>query len=264
MLWLVHGVCAGNIEQERASPPPLEAFSIAVQGLNARRVIAVASGKGGTGKSTLALALGHALWTDCGIPVTLLDLDPQAGLTDYAGLSPTDDPLRDEPAIKHAMAIFRSGRALAHASDEEMAAHIQRATEGPGLVVVDLPPALSDVGHRVLFGRPDVQLLCAVRADIGGMRATGEVTALAQARGVPYRLVPTFGSRLAIALAAQSWMMTEYGDRVLEPIPEDAWAMHAPAHRKPVTLSAPKANVSRAIRSLAEMIAEDLQAGVTE
>jgi cellulose biosynthesis protein BcsQ len=233
-----------------------------VQQLNGRRVIAIASGKGGTGKSTLALALGHALLMDCDVPVTLLDLDPQAGLTDYAGLAPTEDPLRDEPAIKHSMAIFRSGRALAHASDEEMAAHIERATELPGVVVVDLAPALSDVGHRVLLQRPDVQLLAAVRTDMGGMRATREITALATARGVPFRVVPTFSSRLAIALAAHTWMATEYGRQVLEPIPEDAWASHAPAHGKPVTLSAPKSNVARAIRALAETIAADFATSV--
>jgi len=45
------------------------------------RILAVAAGRGGTGKSTLAFAVADALRRlDPAIDVALVDLDPQAGL----------------------------------------------------------------------------------------------------------------------------------------------------------------------------------------
>jgi len=51
------------------------------------RVLAVANQKGGVGKTTITFNLGKAL-SQTGKKVLLVDLDPQGGLTLYAGLNP--------------------------------------------------------------------------------------------------------------------------------------------------------------------------------
>lgn len=52
-------------------------------------ILAVASQKGGVGKTTTALAIGAAM-AEQGRRVLLVDLDPQAGLTSAAGCDPDD------------------------------------------------------------------------------------------------------------------------------------------------------------------------------
>src|SRR5215469_2419034 len=92
------------------------------------RILAVAAGRGGTGKSTIAFALADALRASgTASDVALLDLDPQAGLTGYAKRAPTEDPVRDPPVEVHGLTLYRGGRALAHASDEEIGEHVSRA-----------------------------------------------------------------------------------------------------------------------------------------
>lgn len=225
-----------------------------VQQLNAVRLLAVASAKGGTGKSTLALALGHSLATEHGVGVTLLDLDPQAGLTDYAGFAPTDDPLHAEAVIAHGVTLYRSGRALAFASDAELATHVDRVVAAGRLVVADMSPALSDAAHRAVLARRDTLLLLAIRQDAGGITAAGEIAAVAESKGVPFVVAPTFGKRWKVAELAQAVFRRDYGSRVLAGVPEDVRAADAPLHRQPVTVVAPRSRVADAVRELAAQL----------
>jgi chromosome partitioning protein len=64
------------------------------------RVVAVANLKGGVAKTTTAFALGDALAAR-GQRVLLVDLDPQAGLTNAAGLEPADLPTTIYTALMH-------------------------------------------------------------------------------------------------------------------------------------------------------------------
>ncbi|MBV9880758.1 MAG: hypothetical protein JO180_09705, partial [Gemmatirosa sp.] len=158
------------------------------------RILAVAAGRGGTGKSTLAFAVADTL-RRLGVAsdVALVDLDPQAGLTGYAKRAPAADPLHDPPVDVHGLTFFRGGRALAHASDTEIARHLDRALDDreDRVVVVDLSPALTDAAHRVVFQRDDVMLLGAIKTEPGSFQSLNELVAYVSRRGLSYVLVPT-------------------------------------------------------------------------
>lgn len=54
------------------------------------KVIALFNMSGGVGKSTLTMNLGYHLHKDIGKKILLIDMDPQASLTTFMGLSPFD------------------------------------------------------------------------------------------------------------------------------------------------------------------------------
>lgn len=55
-------------------------------------IISVSNQKGGVGKSTTAYNLGACLSLKCGKKVLLVDIDPQANLSDYLGYEPNGQP----------------------------------------------------------------------------------------------------------------------------------------------------------------------------
>lgn len=224
-------------------------------------MLAVASGKGGTGKTTLALALGHMLAAAHKVDAALLDLDPQAGLTDYAGLEPSDDPLREEPSTAHGLRVYRGGRPLAHASEREVGRHLERAVAASGLVVADLSPAWGDAAHRVVLARELAGLVLAVRLDGGGLKAAQELAGLAQQRNVPFRIVPTFAKRWAISQTVLKSLRAFYGDRVTTTVvPEESKAAECVAAGEPVTVYAPRSRVAEAVRALTDELAATMLA----
>lgn len=217
------------------------------------RLIATASGKGGTGKSTLTLALAHVLAQDHGAPVAVLDLDPQASITEFAGLQPSDDPLHAEPQEAHGFVVYRAGRLLHEASDGALIAHVDRALASGRTVLADLAPALSDGGHRAILAHPDALLLLAVKLDAGGLRAARELSQMAEHHGLPFRIVPTFAKRWTIATTTLQNIRSFFGSVVTETaIPEDVKAAEAAAAELPLGRYAPKAKSAQAVRELAE------------
>jgi chromosome partitioning protein len=160
------------------------------------RVLAVAAGRGGTGKSTLAFGLADEIRrTEPTLDVALVDLDPQAGLTGYAKLAPAADPVHDAPGVAHGLTVYRGGRALAHATDAQIAGHLERALNGGAgerdrVLVVDMAPALTDAAHRAVFARDDVMLVGAIKTEPGRSIAERARRVRLQA-GLPYLLVPT-------------------------------------------------------------------------
>jgi cellulose biosynthesis protein BcsQ len=228
------------------------------------RIIAVASGKGGTGKSTSALALAHVLAHDHSIRVALLDLDPQASVTEFAGLRPVDNPAQAPPIEAHGITMFPGGRALMHATEAEIGANIDRALSLARVAIVDLSPASGDVGHRAVFARQDVLLLLAVRLDLAGLRAVRELTAMADQRKIPYRVAPMFGKRWSVAIGSAGALPALrgfYGEVVTDTtIPEDVKAAEAAGVRLPVTRYAPKSRAAVGYRALAaELLALGVQ-----
>jgi chromosome partitioning protein len=229
---------------------------------------AFGSGKGGTGKTTLALAVGAVLaHPDPTQPeherparrVVLVDLDPQASLTEYLGVTPlrpdTGDPLTAPPVQVSGLVLLRSGRALAAASEAAISAHINRAMDlaGPaGVVLLDLSPSWSDAPHRAALSRPDLRLVLAVRLDAGGLTAARELTELARGRGLPYRLVPTFGKRWTVSQTVEMSLRAFYGEHVTAgAVPEDVKAAEAAGARIALPLYAPRARSTTAILDIA-------------
>lgn len=221
------------------------------------RVVLVASGKGGTGKSTLALALAHA-WAATGLRVALVDADPQAGVTTAAGLAPAADPLTASPAAAHGLALYPAGRALAGAHPEAHGARVRRAADAAEVVVVDASPALGDAGHAGAWPLADL-VLVAARCDAAGLPSVAETVALAEAAGKRVRVVPTFLAPTGLAKESHAFLRGRYGDRlVVAAIPQDARAAEAAGVGRPVTLTAPRSRVADAVRALAEELRPDL------
>lgn len=215
------------------------------------RVVALVSGKGGVGKSTLALALAD-VWRAALAPATVavLDFDPQGGATVAAGVPTAADPLHAAPVPVHGVQLHPGGRALAGATEAALAGALTAAARAAALVVVDLSPALTDAPHAVTLPAAD-PLLIVARCDAAGLPNVAEAVALASAAGRPWWIVPTFRKNTALAREAEAFLRGRYGDRVTRTtIPEDAKAAEAAGAGRPVTMTAPRAKVAAAIRAL--------------
>lgn len=217
---------------------------------------ALGSGKGGVGKTTLALALGAA-WRDAGRRVALLDLDAQGGLTLAAGVRPPADPLETPGISVHGMTLWPSGRALAAADVGEFRARLEAARADADLVVVDLSPALTDAAHAATLPVADL-LLVVARLDAAGLPNVAEAVQLARAGGRPFRVVPTFKGTTGLSREAEAFLRGRYGDAVTATvIPTDARAAEAPGRGAPVVDTAPRAKVTSAVRDLARELLEE-------
>ena len=91
------------------------------------QIIAIASQKGGSGKTTLAGHLAVAAQEAAAGPVVLIDIDPQGSLTDWWNMRQTTSPL------------------FARASASRLAAGIGKIRElGVRLLIIDTPPAITE------------------------------------------------------------------------------------------------------------------------
>jgi chromosome partitioning protein len=220
------------------------------------RMLAVAAGRGGTGKSTLAFAVADALRRlDPSADVALVDLDPQAGLTGYAKRPPAADPLRDPPAEVHGLPLFRGGRALAHASDEQLADHLERALDGRAerVLILDMAPALTDAAHRVVFGRRDVMVLGAIKTEPGSFQSMNELVAYVSRRGLPYVLVPTIHRSVLLNNTMLLTMRQQHEGHVSDVVlPLDGKAAECVIAGQPVTMYARRSKAAKAVYALVE------------
>jgi chromosome partitioning protein len=90
------------------------------------QIIAIASQKGGSGKTTIAGHLAVAAQDAGAGPVVLIDIDPQGSLTDWWNLRQTTTPL------------------FARANASRLAAGIDKIRElGVKLLIIDTPPAIT-------------------------------------------------------------------------------------------------------------------------
>jgi chromosome partitioning protein len=124
------------------------------------RVVAVVNQKGGVGKTTVAVNLGHAL-ARRGLRVLLVDLDPQGHLSDCLGLHPVPaagvdevllaaaDPSSLVTQVRGGLSLLPAGSRLDDFGSGERGVHLglalQRVLQSHrldcDLVVVDSPPA---------------------------------------------------------------------------------------------------------------------------
>jgi cellulose biosynthesis protein BcsQ len=228
-----------------------------MMGEHGGRVVALASGKGGVGKSTLALALAD-VWAAAGWRVALVDFDPQGGVTRAAGVAvPSWDNGPPPPVSVHGVTLWPAGRALAALAPDAVAERLAHAAAGADLVVVDLSPALTDAPHAVTLETAAV-LVVVARCDAAGLPNVAETVALAHAAGVPCRVVPTFRGGTGLSREAEAFLRGRYGDAVtVATIPADAKAAESAGRGLPVTRSARRAKVSEAVRALAAELAGD-------
>ena len=230
------------------------------------RILAVAAGRGGTGKSTVAFGLADTLRSNNPtLDVALVDLDPQAGLTGYAKHAPAADPVRDPPVTVHGLALYRGGRALAHATEDQVRAHLDRAlAPSPARVlIVDMAPALTDVAHRVVFGRDDVMLIGAIKTEPGSFQSMNELVAYVSRRGLAYVLVPTIHRSVLLNNTMLLTMRQQHEGHVADVvIPLDGKAAECVVAGQPVTMYARRAKASKAIVQLVQELFGAGAAGV--
>jgi cellulose biosynthesis protein BcsQ len=222
------------------------------------RILAVGSGKGGTGKTTIAAALGYALAVDHARDVALIDFDPQGSLTRFTGQRAVSDPLHAEPVEVHGMTLYRGGATLAGVSAAALAAHLERALRPGRTVVVDLRPMLDDAGHAVILADPRVFLLIVPELNPESIPEARKLAAMAEARGIAYRIVGNKEENRRPVKRALGFLSAGFGPSLSSVVIRRGAAV-AEAHERlqPVTAYAPDSPPSTAIRAVAaELVAE--------
>jgi ATP-binding protein involved in chromosome partitioning len=236
------------------------------------RVLAVASGKGGVGKSTLAANLAAAL-VECGERVGVLDADVYGYSIPHV-LGVTQRPVVVDsmivPPVRGDLHVMSIGLLaednapimwrgpMLHRALEQFLSDVHWGELDT--LVVDMPPGTGDVAMSLgqLLPRAEalvvttpqpaaqqVAVRAAVMAQKTGMRVTGVVENMSWLVGTGQEL---FGSGGGEALAA------EIDVPLLAKIPLDPALREAADEGMPVLEAAPDAEVSAAIRALAEAV----------
>jgi cellulose biosynthesis protein BcsQ len=154
------------------------------------------------------------------------------------------------------LTLYRGGRALALASEADVRKHINRAAAGDDTIVIaDMAPALTDVMHRVIFDRPDVMVLGAIKTEPGSFKSCNELVQLASAKGRSYMLVPTIHRSIMISNTMLLTLQQQHSGHVSDAvIPLDGKAVECVVAGKPVTLYAKGSRASKAVGQLVDEI----------
>ena len=236
----------------RTSPPPR------VDAPNAPRVIAVGSGRGGSGKTTVALGLAHALASGFGRRVAMVDLDHQGSLTLYAGARPVADPLTAEPVVTHGISLFRGGEPLAGATAAQLLRHLRRAEVDADEVLVDLPPSLTDPSHAAVLSRPADLLVIVAELEPGSLQPASKLRAMAEAAGVAVLVLPNKDNARGVTGGTLMVLQGAFGREMASVAIKDlAAAPESISKRKPVTAHRPKAPISQALYAVARDLVEN-------
>ena len=133
-------------------------------------VIAVASCKGGTGKTTLAGHIAVAAERAGVKPALVVDTDPQGNLAEWWVARQSHSPM------------------FAEALPERLSAGVERiASLGVQLLVIDTPPAL-EAKVSAIIGIADLVVI-PVRPSPHDLRAVGATATLAEQQGKPFVFV---------------------------------------------------------------------------
>jgi ATP-binding protein involved in chromosome partitioning len=263
------GLSKAAVDQGRAKAPvPTDRPD------HVRRVIAVGSGKGGVGKSTVAVNLAIAL-SQQGLRVGILDADVYGpSLPTMLGISGKPDYVEGkmEPHRVHGLAAMSVG--LLTGADDAMIwrgpmasqALTQMLTqtrwgieaEPLDVLVVDLPPGTGDVHLSLIQKTPlDGAIIVTTPQEVA-LADARRAHALFQKVGTPVLgLVQTmsgdiFGTEGGPAEAAR------LGIPVLGDIPLDAAVRRAGDAGRPVTLDSPDGEAGRRFTDLARAVADTL------
>jgi cellulose biosynthesis protein BcsQ len=221
-------------------------------------VLAVGSGKGGTGKTTVAAALGYTLATEHHRDVALVDFDPQGSLTRFTGQRAVADPLRAEPVEVHGMTLYRGGATLAGVSSAALTAHLKRTMRAGRIVIVDMRPMLDDPGHAVVLNDARAFLLIVPELNPESIPEARKLAAMAEARGIGYRIVGNKEENRRPVKRALGFLQSGFGPQLSSTVIRRGAAV-AEAHERllPVTAYAPDSPPSVAIRAVAAELVEE-------
>lgn len=229
-----------SVPQHPTPPPP-------------KRLIAVGSGRGGTGKSTVSLSLAYALATEHGRRVAWIDADPQASGSSFIGLRPAAAPLTAEPEPRSGIIAFPGGEALGGASADQLHGHFTRALEVADVVVVDLSPALTDAAHTAVLSYPATLILTVVNTEPGSLAPAARLVALARAASIPRRVVANQLERDATSTSVLLVLEQLYREELSRhTLRRHRLAKAALMHRMPLTKFRPSIPPSRAVYALSE------------
>jgi len=179
---------------QEITPPPTggKAPGAGVAGFPRMRVIAVASQKGGSGKTTIAAHLAVKADAVGQGPVVLIDTDPQGSLAEWWHARADDTP--------H----------LASVRPEALAANLaELRSYGTALAVIDTPPALTGSIEQVI-AMADL-ILIPVRPSPHDLRAAGGTVELARKAGKPFMFIVNSASPRASITAQAVAALSEHG-----------------------------------------------------
>ena len=231
------------------------------------RIIAVASGKGGTGKTVVTANLGVAL-SELGKDVTLVDIDlAMANLELVLGMEgmPTtlQDVLAGEAKVEDAIYTGPGGvkvipaglsfERLKSADPDMIKEVVSRLMDRTEFILIDCPSGLSRI---TLVGLESAEeLLLVVNPDISS------VTDALKTKIIAEKLKTQL-----LGVVVNRWTKSGFemdrkeiekiiGGEVLAVIPEDPEVKKAVSFGQPVVLRSPDSPASKAIRELASRIA---------
>lgn len=228
-------------------------------------VIAVAIAKGGTGKTTTALALAYLLALQ-GYRVVLVDADPQASATAALGVDVLDESVLPNtvavvpvalPGLTRsaALSLAPGGWGLSRLGEREMQAHVAHAGNGADAVVVDCGPALTPAVCGVLRGC--THLVMPMTADFLAFRGFNDVrqfTSACNPGAVQLAVLTVWRPRLRLSRVVEAALLESVPALLSQVrIPSDARCAEAPSQGVPVAASAP---TSRAAAAYAQLAAE--------
>jgi chromosome partitioning protein len=156
------------------------------------KILAFASQKGGSGKTTLAGHIAVEAERRGAGPVALVDADPQGSLTDWWNERQAAAP------------------AFLQASVENLAHDVARArAAGVKLLVVDTPPAITDTIERVI-ALSDL-VVVPTRPSPHDLRAAGATIELVEQQGKPLVFVVNAAKARARITAEAAVVLSQHG-----------------------------------------------------
>ena len=231
------------------------------------RVICVASGKGGTGKTTIAANLGVAL-AKMGKRVIVLDADialanlelilgmeglPVTLQNVLAGEAKIEDAIYEGPAGVKIIPAGISLEGLRKANPDKLEEVLMSLLNMADFIILDAPAGL-EKGAIVALAASD-ELLLIVNPEIASITDALKTKYVAERLGTKMLgIVVNRVTRLGVEIAKKEIELILDG-KVLAVIPEDAEVRKAAAFGKPVVIRRPDSPASRAIYALAGKIA---------
>jgi septum site-determining protein MinD len=231
------------------------------------RTIAIASGKGGTGKTTISANLGVAL-TQLGYDVTIVDADiAMANLELIMGMEglpiTLQNVLSGEARIDEAIYVGPGGvkvvpagvslEGLRKANPEKLEDVLTQIMENTDILLLDAPAGLDK--SAVIAIAAAQELLLIVNPEIASI-TDGLKTKIVAERlgtkmaGIVINRITTLGIEMA-----KNEIEAILEGKVVAMVPEDPEVRKAAAFGKPVILRAPDSPASVALKDLAHRIA---------